>query len=99
MTSPLNFKGGFQLTESNPVNLATLKFKNKAPSLIADTNPPVSLFPAKLFLKVESFQTIIDSVFSNHITLQFGSSNLVLTSAGEGPVNPYNPTQMFMMFF
>ena len=99
MASPLNFKGGIQLTESDSVHTPLLRFKKNAPSIITDSNPPTPIFAAKLYLKSDSFSTVVDSVLSNHIALQFGGMNLALTKYYVPPVTGYDKTKMFMVFF
>lgn len=96
MASPLVFKGGFQLTEYNSVHTPLLRFRSDAPTIIADSNPPTVIFPAKLYFNNESASTILDSVLSNHISLQFGGHNLAFT--GIYPVTGYKASRMMMMF-
>jgi hypothetical protein len=93
---PLNFKGGFQLTESNSATSALLRFNSKAPSTVYDGTPPTSPFPAKLYLLSESFQVLVDTVYSNSISLQFGGHNLAFT--GNYTPSTYQATTMFLMF-
>lgn len=96
MASPLNLNGGFQATVSNPVASASLRFLSEAPSVIADTNPPVVIYPANLYLNYESPQTVVDSVYTLHASLQFGGKNLAFT--GNYTPSTYNPAlMMFMM--
>ena len=39
----------------------------------------------------------VDTVYTQHIALQFGGHNLQLTPSGGGPP-PYNANRMFLMF-
>ena len=99
MASPLNFKGGFQLTESSSVHTPLLRFNRKSPSIISDTNPPVVIFPAKLYLKKESSIISVSTIYNQHVSLQFSSHSLTLTKNYIPPITEYDKTKMFMIFF
>lgn len=96
MTSPLNFSGGFQLTESNSATSASLKLKREPFSFINQGASPSSPFPANLYLKSDSFRTLVDTGYSNHIALQFGGKNLAFT--GDYTPSTYDATRMFLAF-
>jgi hypothetical protein len=93
---PLNFKGGFQLAESNSATSALLRFKSIAPSTVYDGAPPTSPFPANLYLLSDSFNVLVDTAYSTSQSLQFGGRNLAFT--GYYTPSTYDATRMHLMF-
>lgn len=51
---------------------------------------------ALLRFNSKSFQTIVDTPLTNHVTIQFGGQNLAFT--GNYSVIAYDSTRMFLMF-
>lgn len=96
MASPLEFRGGLQLTQQNSQTSAALRWRRSGPAIIPETgNIPPAGYP--LHFREASPGVLVETVYTQHVSLEFGGHNLALTPAGVLPPT-YNATRMFLMF-
>lgn len=96
MASPLEFRGGLQLTQQNSQTSAALRWRRSGPAIIPETG---NILPAgyPLHFRRKSSGVILETVYTQHVSLEFGGHNLALTPSGVQPPAA-NTNRMFFMF-